>query len=207
MLDRLVRMGPDIGPLVVERLHDKRWFVVRNLLTVLDEFPQWPPGFSAAPYTTHADPRVRRQAFKLQLKAPAERDQALCVALKDRDANLVRMALTVALERCPETAIPLIVSRVADRQLASGLRVLGIRVLGGTRTPAALEALLRLADGGRTWWGRKKLTARSPELLAALAELAAGWTEDVRAQGVLARALTSKDGEIRTAATVGVGRP
>ena len=207
VLDRLVRVGPDVGPVVVERLHDKRWFVLRNLLTVLEELPRWPPGFSAAPYSSHADPRVRRQAFKLQLKAPAERDQALCAALKDRDANLVRMALTVALERCPEAAVPLIVSRIADRQLASGLRVLGIRVLGGTRSPAALAALLRVTDGGRTWWGKRKLAPKSPELLAALSELVAGWSDDAHVQAVLGRALRSKDAELRTAATAGTGRP
>ena len=206
VLDRLIKMGPDIGPQVVGRLQDPRWFVQRNLLVLLDELPRWPPGFSPAPYTTHLDPRVRRQALKLQLRAPAERAQALATALKDGDPNLVRMALVAAQQSCPVSVVPMVAERVLDRALAYGLRVLGIRVLGSTRSPLALDTLLRLAEGGRKWWGGKKLAPKSPEVLATLAELAAGWGADPRAAAVLARARKSKDPEIRAAVAAKAGR-
>ena len=135
------------------------------------------------------------------------------VARLGRDEALRRQAieleqLVLDTSRLPRPALPDgFVGRVMERELGSGLRVLGIRVLGNTKSPQVLEALIRLTSGGRTWWGGKMLAPKSPELLAVLSELAKGWGADARAQGVLARALKSKDAEIRTAATAGTGRP
>jgi hypothetical protein len=201
VLDRLVLLGPEIGRLVIPRLSDKRWFVVRNLLSVLEGLSQLPPGFSPAPYSLHADARVRRQAFKLRLKLPSERDAALAAALKDQDVTMLRLALPPALERCPASAVPLVAARVAERTLETDLRVLGIRVLGRSGAPEALDALLRLTLGGRTWYGGRKLALKSPELLATLTELATRWSEEARVEGVLSRARNSKDADVRNAAT------
>ena len=188
VLDRLVLLGPDIARILIPRLSDKRWYVVRNMLSVLEGLSPLPAGFSPAPYSLHADPRVRRQAFKLRLKIPNERDAALAAALKDQDVAMLRLALTPALERCPASAVPLVAARVADRTLETDLRVLGIRVLGRSGAPEALDALLRLTMGGRTWYGRRKLALKSPEMLATLTELAARWGEESRVEGVLSRA-------------------
>jgi hypothetical protein len=206
LLAQLVRLGPAIGPLVVARLGDERWFVVRNLLALLDELPALPEGFSPARYTRHDDARVRWQAVKLQLRLPAERNAALVGALRDADARLVRLGLTMARERCPDAAVPLLVARVTDRGLTTDLRVLAIRALGATGAPAALEALLRVTAGGRTLFGRDKLAEKSPELLVALTALATGWSREPRARAALARAAASSDREIR-AATDPPGRP
>ena len=70
LLAQLARMGGGIGPIVVARLEDPRWYVTRNMLGLLDELPALPEGFSPARYTLHADARVRWQAVKLQLKLP-----------------------------------------------------------------------------------------------------------------------------------------
>jgi hypothetical protein len=206
LLAQLVRLGPAIGPLVVARLGDERWFVLRNLLALLDELPALPEGFSPARYTRHDDARVRWQAVKLQLRLPAERNAALVGALRDADARLVRLGLTMARERCPDAAVPLLVARVTDRGLTTDLRVLAIRALGATGAPAALEALLRVTAGGRTLFGRDKLAEKSPELLVALTALATGWSREPRARAALARAAASSDREIR-AATDPPGRP
>lgn len=205
LLALLASMGPEIGPLVVARLDDERWYVTRNLLALLDELPTLPAGFSPARYTSHADARVRRQAMKLQLKVPAEREGALLAALADRDARTVRLALTLALERCPEGAVPLLVARATDRTLTADVRVLAIRAVGASRTPAALEALLRLSSAGRRLFGREKLPPKSPELLVALTALASGWSANPRARATLARAAASRDPEIRAATDPGAG--
>jgi len=199
LLAQLARLGAAIGPLVVARLADERWYVTRNLLALLDELPTLPEAFSPASYTEHADARVRWQAVKLQLRLPAERDAALVGALRDQDARLVRLGLTMARERCPDAAVPLLVARVTDRGLTTDLRVLAIRALGATGAAAALEALLRLASGGRTLFGREKLAEKSPALLVALTALATGWSREPRARAALARAAASSDREIRAA--------
>jgi len=144
---------------------------------------------------------VRREALKVSLKVPAEREPALLGALRDADPRMVRVALTAALDDCPASALPLITQIVPDQGVASELRVLAIKVLGRVRNVVALTALLEIADGGTNWLGRPRLAARSLELLAALMALAAGWRNDGRASVLLALAAASSDPDIRNAAS------
>jgi len=204
LLDRLARAPRDVAPVVVARLGDEqRWYVVRNLLVVLDALPGLPEGFSSVPFAAHTDARVRREALKLALKVPAERERALIGALRDPDPRTARLALSAALDNCPPLAVPLVVAVARDGTTASEFRVLAIKVLGRTRHPAALTALLSLTDGGTTWRGRPKLPARSIELVAAVMALAAGWRNDARARAVLALAAASKDPDVRNATDPG----
>jgi len=92
------------------------------------------------------------------------------------------------------------VSHATDRTLASDLRVLAIRALGGTSAPAALEALLRLTSAGRTLFGRARFPPKSPEVVVALQALATGWRGDPRAAARLTQAAASSDPEICAAA-------
>ena len=203
LLAQLATLGPAVAPLVIARLDDPRWYVTRNLLALLDELPSLPADFSPARYTNHADARVRREAVKLQLRVPAERDRALVAALGDADSRTVRLALTRALERCPEAALPLLAARATDRTLTADLRVLALRALGTSPSRAALETLLRVCSAGRTLLGKAKLAPKSPELLVALAALATTWRSDARARAVLARAAAAADPEIRAATDPG----
>jgi len=202
LLAQLAKMGAEIAPIVIARLDDTRWYVTRNLLALLEELGPPPAGFSAAAYMRHADARVRWQAVKLQLKLPAERDEALVTGLRDQDPRTLRLALSlaVALQAFPDVAVPLLVNRATDRTLPGDLRALAVRGLGYTRAPAALETLLQITSGGRTLFGREKLAAKSPELLVALAALATGWRRDPRARARLLIAAASSDDEIRRAA-------
>jgi len=204
LLDRLARAPRDVAPAVASRLGaEQPWYVVRNLLIVLDTLPALPEGFTAAPFAAHADARVRREALKLALKVPAERERALIGALRDTDPRTARLALSAALDNCPPLVVPLVVAVARDGTTASELRVLAIKVLGRTRHPAALAALLSLTDGGNTWRGRPKLPSRSIELVAAVMALAAGWSRDARARAVLALAAASKDPDVRNAGDPG----
>jgi hypothetical protein len=204
LLDRLARAPRALGSAVATRLDGEQpWYVVRNLLVVLDALPALPEGFSAARFATHADARVRREAIKLALKLPAERERALLGALRDPDARTARLALNAVLENCPPGAVPLVVAVARDARASSELRVLAAKVLGRARHPAALAALLELTDGGTTWRGRPKLAPRSLELFAALMALAGGWSADARARAVLALAAASKDPDVRNATDPG----
>ncbi|HEY7195288.1 MAG TPA: hypothetical protein VH439_16215 [Gemmatimonadales bacterium] len=201
LLDRLARAPRELGPIVVRRLTgDVPWYVARNLLVILDGLPALPEGFSAAAFIEHRDARVRREALKISLKLPADRERAMLGALRDPDPRTVRRALTGALEECPSAALPLITQIASAQTRTSELRLLAIKVLGRVSTPAARDALVALADGGRTWWGRPKLANRSIELLAALMALATSWRADPRVANLLKLAAASKDPDIRNAA-------
>src|SRR6266566_4809954 len=201
LLDRLSHAPRELGPVITARLsRELPWYVKRNLLLILDGLPAVPDGFSAAAFIAHEDTRVRREALKVALKIPAERERALVGALRDPDPRTVRLALTAALEDCPPSVLPLITEIALEATAASELRVLAIKVLGRVRHTAALNTLLLLADGGTTWLGRRRLAARSLELLAALMALAASWRGDARAAALLALAAGSNDPDIRNAA-------
>ncbi|HEV8265249.1 MAG TPA: hypothetical protein VGQ06_09865 [Gemmatimonadales bacterium] len=208
LLDRLGRAPSELGAVVATRLaRAAPWYVVRNLLTVLDALPGVPAGFTAAPFAAHVDARVRREALKLALKAPTERERTLVGAMRDPDPRTARTALTAALDDCPPAAVPLAIEIAQDSRCASELRVLAIKVIGRSRSSAALEALLALTDGGTTLLGRRKLAARSLELLAALMALATSFARDRRARAVLTLAAASKDPDVRRAADPGTAGP
>jgi hypothetical protein len=203
LLDRLTRAPRELGAVITTRLAgDLPWYVARNLLLILDGLPSLPDGFSTAAFIAHADARVRREALKVALKIPAERELALLGALSDTDPRMVRVGLTAALEQCPASAVQFVTRLAHDPSVASELRVLAIKVLGRAGTPAALGTLLQLVDGGTNWLGRPKLASRSLELLAALMALSTGWRSDRRVAAVLALAAASADPDVRNAATV-----
>ena len=204
LLDRLARAPRELGPVITTRLAGSTpppWYVVRNLLIVLDGLPALPAGFSTAPFTAHADARVRREALKLALKIPAERELALLGALSDPDPRMMRVGLTAALEQCPASALQFVTRIALTSSVASELRVLAIKVLGRAQQAVALSALIQLVDGRTNWLGRRKLAPRSLELLAALMALATGWTHDRRARALLALGAASTDPDVRKAAT------
>src|SRR6266699_2433249 len=202
LLDRLTRAPRELGPVIAMRLsRDIPWYVTRNLLLILDGLPALPTGFSTAAFTAHEDARVRREALKVTLKVPTEREPALLGALRDSDPRMARLALAAALEDCPPSALTVVAELARATATPSELRVLAIKVLGRVRNSIGLNALLALVDGGTNWLGRPRLAARSLELLAALMALAAGWRNDVQAAALLALAAASNDPDVRSAAS------
>jgi hypothetical protein len=199
-LARLGRMGAPAAAEAVRRLDDGRWYVVRNLLAVLHEAAPWPADFSPAAFLRHEDPRVRREAAKLSFRLPGERARALATALVDVDEQVNRIALAECVADCPPAVLPLVCRRAADAATDAELRQLAIRVLGTSREPSAVQTLLRLVDGGQSWLRKPRLAATTPEMLAALSALAAGWAEHPAAATFLAAALRSTDPEVIRAA-------
>ncbi len=119
--------------------------------------------------------------------------------LADAEQRLVRLALIAALQSVPTEALPRVIALVNDAHVPQDLRLQGIRVLGASGSPEALEVLLALTDRGRTLFRRRKLAPKSPEFLVALAALARGWGRESRVTAVLARAAVSSDSDIRAA--------
>jgi hypothetical protein len=197
LIERLMRLGPGAAPAVIRRLDDDRWFVMRNMLALLGEMTALPPEFDATKYATHSDGRVRREALRIVLRSEAARDRAICVGLADSDDHCVRLALTAAARRCPEAAIPLLVSR-ATAGTNVDQRVAAIRVAAATGHPAALEALLQITAPRRRLL-RTRTPPKSKEYLAALTALSR-FSADPRAREALAIAARSRDSEIAQAA-------
>jgi hypothetical protein len=80
------------------------------------------------------------------------------------------------------------------------LRLHAVRALGRSAEQAALDALVRLTDGGKSVLGKAKLAPSTPIVLAAIQVLADVWSTDPQASDILALARGSSDPALRQAA-------
>lgn len=207
-LARLATLGAPAAAEATRRLDDERWYVLRNLLSLLAELDAPPEPKTLRALVRHGDERVRREAFKLAFRHADERAHALSLALSDADPQVLRLALAECAAGCPPALVAQLCRRAGDPAVDPELRVAAVRVLGASREPLALRTLLHLTDGGRSFLGRRKVAAATPEVLAALATLAAShWTADATAAATLARAAAAADPALRAAAAPPRGRP
>ena len=147
-------------------------------------------------FLKHGDSRVRREAMRLLLRESDTRARAIVTGLRDADDHIVRLVLTAATERCPDAAIPLVITR-ATAGANADQRVAAIRVLAATGQPSALSTLLQLTALRRRFFGEKP-PPKTPEYLAALTGLQ-HFADDPRARDVLALAARSRDADVARA--------
>ncbi len=205
VFDVLAGMGDRVGDAIMERLDESRWFVVRNMLALVQRLPERPKGFRAGPFMEHQDPRVRREAFPMAVAEPGLRERTLASGLADSDERLLRMALLEIQDSVPETLVPVLVSRVIRSDKPGDLRAMGVRALRNSRSNLARETLMSLTTSGKSFLGKTKLAPGDPEVLAAFRVLAMNWSGDRRVKNVLSAAARSKNPEIRHAVTLPEG--
>jgi hypothetical protein len=168
-------------------------------LAVIGRLDRWPDGFDARDYMKHPDAGVRREAAKLLIKHPVYREQTITSALADADERNVRLALGAAMQGCTAAQAAVLMHRAGDETLSADLRALGIRALAGHRSMETLNWLLNRVAGSKRLMFRRRLAPKSPEMLAALAGLAAHWSSEPAAKEVLSQASTHSDPEIADA--------
>ncbi len=198
LLDRLKDMGPSVAAFAVARLADSRWFVQRNMLTIIGSLPEVPEGFRPDDFFRHPDDRVRREALRILIDSPNHRERAVCRAISDSDERTVRLGLASALIDCPKPAVPLVISRAAHG-LSDDQRVAAIRVLGRLGNAQALDVLLKLTVPKKTLLGWRDPHKSAP-YLAALRALVE-FKDQRKVRDVLVRAASSKDSEVAAAAS------
>jgi hypothetical protein len=196
----LVSLGAPASERAVALLPNVPWFVQRNLFVLLGRLGSWPADLPTPPYVTHADARVRREAIKLMLESPGQRDMGLSAGVLDTDETIRTLALSAALEGCPSHVVPMVQRVVEDAACSSDTRALAIRVLAKTGDPDIVGPLVRLALVRTFRFLPPRIAAKSPALLAAVAGLAGYWSADPRAAEVLTRARRHRDLDIRSAA-------
>jgi hypothetical protein len=184
---------------VASRLETGEWFVQRNMLLLLGRVGRVPEGFPLARWTAHPDPRLRAEALRLQMSLPGQREIALKSAFSDADPRVVRVGIMVVQHGCPPRVLPFLAVLAKSERVPEDLRLLAVQALGNTREEAALDALVAVADGGRTIFGRRKLAAKNAVVLAALRSLTAAWRKHAKAAPLLGLAATSTDDDFRDA--------
>jgi hypothetical protein len=199
--DTLVELGPDVTHHVGARLDDDRWWVIRNLLSLLNKIGVVPEGVDLEPFVEHEDERVVRDVFPLAAQKPELRLRTLERALAGSDDRLLRMALLEAEKELPDSLAPVVIDQVLEHDVDADLKGLAARALAGTSLPAAKEALLDLAVAKRRLMGGVKLGEPTPEVLGALRALSSTWGHDPDVIPVLEAAQRARDPDIRAAVT------
>jgi len=196
--DTLTQFGSQVWDGVLRHLQSPQWWVIRNMLLLVQGLDELHEDFEVTEFLGHADRRVRREAFTLAFKSGL-RQTTLAKALADEDEQIVRMALLEFGDSVPETLVPTIINRVVLAERSPEIRAFGIRAAGLSGSPLVLETLLTMTQAGKTIFGRPILEPKSMELLAALGTLARVWPAEPRAAKVLKEARRSKDTEIKAA--------
>lgn len=203
IFQRLAKTGSLILPLLAQRADDRRWYVTRNMLALMNEMGTVAPGFDPEPYLDHAQPQVRREAVELCFRVPDLRERTFLRAFESGDERALRVAAAQGVVSPPQReAIAPLCARLEDEALPDDLRAALVRVLRGQRTPRVPESLSALLTGGKSLLGRPKLAAKSATLLAALEVGHADWPQHSQVRPYLELAAKSGDGQVRKAAGV-----
>jgi hypothetical protein len=207
LMDLVAHLGPGAGEEIAARITGAPWYVQRNLLRLLAALPALPEGFSIAAHVRHPDPRVRHEALRIMLRDRARRSDGVRLALQSSDPPTLRLGIVAAAESCPPNVTPLLLERIRSTMLDPQLRALAIRAVASVDHPSVVAMLLSFAEATGRLPFLRKLAPRSPEMLAALAGLAAHWPYHLEAGRVLALAARSRDPEVRKAGAMPAREP
>jgi hypothetical protein len=199
-LEHLISLGTAAAEAAVKRLSGAPWYLARNILILVRRTGVLPQDWAPSEWAQHSDPRVRREAIRLMLDHPAWRERAIVMGIRDDDETVARAALIAAAHGCPRSAVAPALRRLREGTFDDELAPLAIRALAASGTREGLELALNTTLE-RTFFGRPRLAAPSPDVIAALSGLAAFWRDEPRAATVLALAAKHSDPEVRAAAS------
>lgn len=167
LLDILVAIGDPVIPFAVKMLDDQRWYVVRNMVTILGGVAS--PEALRAMGRLAADPdnRIRREAVRALARVTvAGAEDVLLTFLADRDPSVRLMAVSTApAHRSPrvQEALVRIFKNLRGRAADWNLKAATLQAMGRMGLPEALPVLegvvRRRPFFGRRRWETLQVTA------------------------------------------------
>jgi len=155
IVDIVVRIGRPALPSLIENLQDSRWYVVRNMLTILGSLgiPDLAPQIAST--LSHPDLRVKKEAIKAlsKIEHPASITSLgeLCFFPEETVALTATAALSA--KREPE-AVMILFRRVVQKKLFYPHYRLAHEAIDSLRsigTDAAMDALQSILSAGAIW--------------------------------------------------------
>ncbi|HEX8274715.1 MAG TPA: HEAT repeat domain-containing protein [Longimicrobiaceae bacterium] len=191
--DALVALDRVGIPLLEDMAADERWFVVRNMVSILGEIRSAESLEHFARTVLHADARVRRETVQALTKLGGEESVPLLVrALSDADPGIRgAAALGLGLSRVPAAVSPLLMRLGQETDAEAEAEI--VRALGRLGDPRAVQPLAeRAAAGG---WLSRRSSAGRVEAVRALGAIGGD-----AARGVLQKLAADRAPEVRDAA-------
>ncbi|GAB4363408.1 MAG: HEAT repeat domain-containing protein [Deltaproteobacteria bacterium] len=155
IVDIVVKIGRPALPSLIENLHDSRWFVVRNMLTILGSLgiPDLAPHIAST--LSHPDLRVKKEAIKALSKLEHPSAVTALGELCFFPEETVALTATAALsaKREPE-AVTTLYRRIVHRKVLYPHYRLAHEAIDSLRsigTDAAIDALEEVLSAKAVW--------------------------------------------------------
>jgi len=173
----LVELGPRALPPLVAMLKDERWWVVRNMVSIIGELKsqECVPALKQA--LAHEDLRVQREAIRALMKCGgAEAEGALVRLLEEEDEGVLRQAVICLGLMRSRLAVPQLLRLLEKRDLL--LKELPMKkevlaALGRIGDRRATPALMRVVSGWFALGRREELQVAAASALGTLGDEAA----------------------------------
>jgi len=198
LVDVLVAMGDVVVPWAVRMLDDQRWFVVRNMVTVLGGIGSAESQRALVRLAGDNDPRIRKEVARAfgRVRGTTAEEQLLRL-LGDPEPAVRLMAISSAAPHGSERLFQALCDILRKTRVGSrdwNLKAVAIRALGRTGRPEAAEVLGGILHR-RTFWKRERWRALRRAALQALGDLGGE-----RARELLGGFREHRDIELRTEA-------
>lgn len=197
LLDTLVQVGPSAERALIDRLESAPWYLARNILATLAQYPSVTDTAPIFQAFNGEDIRVRQEALKVLLRQQVSRDRAASEAILSGEDTLVRSALGSFEGSCPPALVASVITVLTHP--SEELRLQAVRLLADSNNPLVVPQLLRLVRTTGGFFRRTKLQSKSRTMLAALEVLARRWSNHRPVVTVLNLAERSSDADIRAA--------
>ena len=195
IVEIVTRIGRVAVPTILENLGDSRWYMVRNMITVLGSLGMPDLAPHVASTLSHHDPRVKKEAIKAlsRIHHPSA-VTALC-GLCFFPEETVALTATAALASKKETEAVVALYRRAAAKIVlypnyrlAHEAIDSLRAIGTEEAVTALEELLAL----RVLWSTEKFRAMKFHALRSISKI-----KGERSEKVLDRARRSDDRFLR----------
>jgi len=204
IVEIVTRIGRIAVPTILENLADSRWYMVRNMITVLGTLgmPDLAPHVAAT--LSHPDLRVKKEAIKALSRIPHPSSVTALCGLCFFPEETVALTATAALSSKKETeAIVTLYRRAAAKLILypnyrlAHEAIDSLRAIGTDEAVTALEEILAL----RALWSTKKFRAMKFHALRSISKI-----KGERSEEALEKARRSADRSLRTEAERIFGR-
>jgi hypothetical protein len=201
LLERVV----DFGQVAVGRLNERLATMpvdgLRNVLRLLADMPELPDGLTPIAHTRSPEPMVRLEAYRVVLRHPSERVEAMHSAFNDPDERVVRVAIDAALEGFPASSLARLMLLLGSPARSPALRARAVPILSQFRATAVLKWLTDRMTVRKGLFRRQRLVPKTPVVVAKVRVLAEAWPDAPEAQRVLRLAAATGDRDLVAAAT------
>jgi hypothetical protein len=196
---RLAEFGSQITPILLARLENAPWFLVRNILTLLQEVETGEGSTSAVALVRlleHPQVQVRTEAVRVLVLNEQTRDAALQRALRDENERVVVLAIQLISDlveggtSLPASLTTQLLALVDAGVQSDPVRARAVRVAGHVVRDDIRDWLVRLTTKRTPFLRRLRLVDPTQTAATALLMLQRVYTADPAVAGVRALAAT-----------------